>query len=143
MPLDASDGLPPVNLPNHSDGPTNAPIKTGHSSDALSSSGDALSPSLSAARSRYPLPTPHPSAPQDAFLPVFPAAMPRAMGVLARAAPFHAPSAVQGGHVTVEQAAAIEKVQVGDWAQDGVGSWGRVGRSPAGGARLRPTIGSG
>lgn len=76
---------------------------------------------------RSPLPT-RALTPQDAFLPVFPAAMPRAMGVLARAAPFHAPSAVQGGHVTAEQAAAIEKVQVG-----ARGAWGVEDRQQMGG----------
>ncbi len=51
-----------------------------------------------------------PQAP--AILPLFVAAMPRVMGVLARAAPFHGPAAVASGSVSEEEATAIVRVQV-------------------------------
>ncbi|GIL90001.1 hypothetical protein Vretimale_18016 [Volvox reticuliferus] len=49
----------------------------------------------------------------SAFAPCFQVAMPRVMAVLARAAPFHGPSAVASGAVTDEEAEAIVRVQVG------------------------------
>ncbi|EFJ46086.1 hypothetical protein VOLCADRAFT_105724 [Volvox carteri f. nagariensis] len=50
---------------------------------------------------------------KTAFTPCFAVAMPRVLAVLARAAPFHGPSAVAAGAVTEEEAAAIVRIQVG------------------------------